>query len=359
MAITYGASSQPAQSTFNYDALVATSVANYRKTLIDQIGKLNLFFKKIMDNGQYESADGGLYLAEDLMYDLAPTDSYDGMDVLPLTPTEGITQAQFGWAQAATPIAISEKERKQNKHRIVNLVAAKIQQAELSIKEFWGKAFLHGGMLNGSGALTAPYVSLANGSTFINPLFRLVSSTPTTSLEIGGINQSSSVWWRNFAAESAATTGLGLLQEIMTQYNNCSRGTGGSPDLMWTDQTTWELISVAYYSKFRTEMQQVTSYPWPTLKWWNCEIVWDEFMPNVYAGTTDTSTANGGTLAFINSKFMKIRYESETNFVSGELEKPINQDAKFKHILWMGQTTINRRNKHSVLSKIPRSLTFS
>jgi hypothetical protein len=187
----------------------------------------------------------------------------------------------------------------------------------------------------------------------------LVSSTPTTSLEIGGINQSSSVWWRNFAAESAATTGLGLLQEIMTQYNNCSRGTGGSPDLMWTDQTTWELISVAYYSKFRTEMQQVTSYPWPTLKWWNCEIVWDEFMPNVYAGTTDTSTANGGTLAFINSKFMKIRYESETNFVSGELEKPINQDAKFKHILWMGQTTINRRNKHSVLSKIPRSLTFS
>jgi hypothetical protein len=359
MAITYGAANQPAQSTFNYDTLVATSVANYRKTLIDQVGKLNLFFKKIMDNGQYEAADGGLYLAEDLMYDMAPTDSYDGMDVLPLTPTEGITQAQFQWAQSATPIAISEKERKQNKHRIVNLVAAKIQQAEMGIKEFWGKAFLHGGMENGTGSLFVPRVSTANGSAFVNPLFHLISPTPTAASSVGGIDQATRTWWRNGAAESAATTGLGLLQEIMTHYNNCTKGTGGNPDLCWTDQTTWELISVAYYNKFRTEMSTNTSYPWPTLKWWNCEIVWDEFMPNVFAGTTDTSTANGGTLVFINSKFMKIRYESETNFVSGELERPINQDAKYKHILWMGQTTINNRRKHSVLSKIPRSLTFS
>ena len=35
MAITYGPSGQPAASTFNYDALVAASLANYRKTLVD------------------------------------------------------------------------------------------------------------------------------------------------------------------------------------------------------------------------------------------------------------------------------------------------------------------------------------
>src|SRR5574339_81934 len=127
MSITYGPSGQPAASTFNYDALVASSVANYRKTLVDNISSASAFFKKV----KWESRDGGLYLAEDLMYALAPTDTYEGYDELALTPTNGITQAQFGWSQASTPISISEKERKQNKHRIIDLVTAKIQQADI------------------------------------------------------------------------------------------------------------------------------------------------------------------------------------------------------------------------------------
>lgn len=364
MAITYGQSSQPAQSTFNYDALVSTSLANYRKQLIDNIATQNLFLKKIMGSSMYESADGGLYLAEDLMYDLAPTDSYEGMDPLPLTPTEGLTQAQFQWAQCATPIAISELERKKNKHRIVDLVASKIKQAEISIKEYWAKAFLQGGLMNSAvNDITRPYVSPANGSTFVNPLFLLVKYDPTTSTEIGGINQSTNTWWRNNTKTSAATTGLGFLQEILNLYNTCSKGTGGPPDICWTDQITWELISVAYYNKFRTEMATVTSYPWPTLKWWNMEIVWDQYMPNVAAnagaGSTDTTAANGGTLVMLNSDFMKVRYESETNYVSTDFQKPVNQDAKYKHILWMGNTTVNNRRKHGVMGAIPRTLTFS
>lgn len=363
MAITYGQSGQPAQSTFNYDALVSTSLANYRKTLTDNIGTANLFMKKIMDGGMYESADGGLYLAEDLRTDLAPTDSYEGMDELPLTPTEGITQAQYQWAQCATPIAISELERKKNKHRIVDLVSSKIIQAEDSIKEYWAKAFLQGSLLNSASPdIRNPYVSPSNGSTFVNPLFRLVAYSPSTSMEIGGINQSTSTWWRNQTKTSAATTGLGFLQEIMNLYNTCSKGQGGSPDMCWTDQITWELISVAYYNKFRTEMATVGNYPWPTLKWWNCEIVWDEYMPNVAAnsgaGSTDTTAANGGTMVFINSKFMKIRYESETNYVATEFQKPVNQDAKYKHILWMGNTTTNNRRKHGVMGNIARTLTY-
>jgi hypothetical protein len=363
MPITYGASNQPAQSTFNYDSLVATSVGNYRKTLIDNVSTQNLFLKKIMGGSNYESADGGLFLAEDLMYDLAPTDSYEGMDVLSLAPTEGISQAQFGWAQCATPISISERDRKINKHRIVDLVSSKIMQAEISIKEFWGKTFLWGSLNTPTNDIRQPYVSPSNGSTFVNPLFRLVSYTPTTSMEIGGINQADNLWWRNASKTCTATTGLGLIQELLNLFNTASRGAGGSPDMVWTDQITWELISVAYYSKYRTEMDSSTDYPWPTLKWRGMEIVWDEYMPNVAAnsgaGSTDTTVANGGTLVMLNTKFMKIRYESETNFVAGEFSRPVNQDAKYKHILWMGNTTINQRRKQAVMGNIPRTLTFS
>lgn len=363
MSITYGQAPQPAQSIFNYDALVSTSLGNYRKKLTDNIGALNLYMKKMMESDQYESADGGLFLAEDLMTDLAPTDSYEGMDELPLTQVEGITQAQFQWAQCATPIAISELERKKNKHRIVDLVTSKIMQSEISIKEYWAKSFLQGSLLSAGADIRNPYVSSANGSSFVNPLFRLISYTPTVSMEIGGINQANNTWWRNQSKTSVATTGLGFLAEIMHLYNDCTKGQGGAPNLAWCDQTTWELISMSYYNKFRTEMETVGNYPWPTLKWWNCEFVWDEYMPNVAAnggaGSTDTTLPNGGTLVFMNTKFLKIRYEEETNFVATDFQRPINQDAKYKHILWMGNTTINNRRKQGVMGGIPRTLTLT
>jgi hypothetical protein len=360
MAITYGPSGQPAQSTFNYDALVATSVANYRKTLLDNISKLNLFWKKIMEGGMYEGADGGLYIAEDLMYALAPVDTYDGYDELPLTPTEGITQAQFQWTQAAVPIMISEKERKQNKHRIVNLLSSKITQAEIGIQEFFGRAFMQGSLASGGSDIRTPYTSTANGSVGITPLFQLLSTSPTSASVVGGIDQATNAWWRNHAVESAATTKAGFLQEILNMYNRTTRGGGGTPNIGWTDQTTWELLSVSYYDKYRTEMPTVGNYPWPTLKFFNAEVVWDEFMPNTYAnsgaGSTDPDTTTGGSLVFLNTKFLKVRYESETNFVASEFQRPINQDAKYKHILWMGNATINNRRKHGILNKIARTL---
>jgi hypothetical protein len=351
MAITYGPSGQPAASTFNYDALVATSLANYRKTLTDNISSSNAFFKSIA----WESRDGGLYLAEDLMYALAPVDSYDGYDELPLTPTNGITQAQFQWSQASAPLSISEKERKQNKHRIVNLVSSKIMQAEIGIKEFWGKAFLQGSMAGGGSSLITPYTSPANGSQFVDPLPKLVAYDPSASVEIGGINQSTNTWWRNRTDESAATTYAGLLAEVMTMYNTTSLGPGGAPKLGLCDQTTWELINLAYYAKFQGRMEQVGNYPYPTVKFWNMDLTWDEYVPDVYSGTT--STATYGTMYFLNPTFFKCCYEAETNFVATDFERPINQDAKYKHILWMGGVTINNRRKQGVIGKIARTLT--
>ena len=99
MAITYGAAGQPLQTTTNFDALFSASLANYRKTLTDNISTSNFFFHKMKEMGLWEGRDGGLYLVEDLMYALSPVDTYDGYDELPLTPTEGITQAQYQWRQ--------------------------------------------------------------------------------------------------------------------------------------------------------------------------------------------------------------------------------------------------------------------
>jgi hypothetical protein len=102
--ITFGNSGQPNQLTLNFDSIFSASLANARKRLSDNISNSNPFFYEMKKNGMYESADGGAYIQEDLMYALTQTDSYDGFDTLNTTPPEGLSAALYDWAQTATPI---------------------------------------------------------------------------------------------------------------------------------------------------------------------------------------------------------------------------------------------------------------
>jgi hypothetical protein len=358
---TYGSAGSPAQSTFNYDALVSTSLANYKKTLVDNISKSNPLFHELKRKDLWESVDGGLYIAEDLMYAVGSTEPYDGYDELPLTPSDGVTQLQIDWRQLATPIVISEKERKQNKQRLISLLESRIKVAEIGMEESFTRHLLQGSLAGSGDDVREPYQNIANGAYSIDPLPRWVMFDPTASYTIGNISQVTQNWWRNRTKSSNATTGQGLLAEFMNMYNQTSKGPGGSPDLIWTDMITWELVHSAYMEKYRADSTD-NDYPFPNFKFWGALVVWDEDIPDVAAnggkGALSAETTKG-TAYFLNTKFFKIKYEAETNFVDTEFQKPINQDVKGKHILWMGNTAVNNRRKQGVLGNIARTLTFS
>jgi hypothetical protein len=184
----------------------------------------------------------------------------------------------------------------------------------------------------------------------------LIAYDPTAAVAVGNILQSTYTWWRNQYTVSAATTYGGLMQEFDHMYNLAGKGPGGSPNLILCDQTTYELVVRAHWEKFRV-VSQDSRFPWEHFKFKNAVVAWDENVPNVFAGTTDTTTATGGTAFFINTKYFKLRYEPDTNFKMGEFQKPVDQDARIAHILWMGMLTVSNRRKHGVIGKIARSLT--
>lgn len=352
MSLTLGASGQPNALTLNFDALMSTSLANYNRKLIDNIGKVNVFLNMIMKNGGYKSADGGTHIVEPLMYALATADWYDGLDELSVDSVDGITQALFDWRQLAVPIAYSEKERKINKQRIIDLIDAKIRQSEMGIHEKLNKAILQGA---GSGALTTAQSSGLSGASGVDPLPLIVAYDPTASVEVGGINQNTSSWWQNQYKVSAATTWAGLFNEFQNMYNNCSKGAGGEPKLILCDQTTYETFQAALFNRFRI-LDNDKNFDFEHFKFKKAIVAWDECIPNVYAGTTDTTTTTGGTAYFLNTQFFRLRYESSTNFVMGPFQKPVNQDGKVAHILWMGNLTCSNRRKQGVLGKIARDI---
>ncbi len=372
MAVTFGNTSAPSQVTVNLDSLFGLSLAAYRKELIDNIGATNAFFFEVITKELYEGQDGGTYIQVPLMYGLQVADSYDGYDELSTVPVDGITDAIYQWRQCAAAIAYSMKEVKQNKQRLVDLVKARIKQAEMGLQEFFAQSLMWGSASQSGGSLSTPYTSPVNGSSSIEPLFELISYTPTSSVTVGNINQSTSTWWQNKTKTSAATGYDAFLLEIDDIFNQCALGTGGKPKIVLMDQVTYQLTSHALYQKYRyTAIQVDEAYPFENFVYKGAHFVMDDKVPDVKnsiiptlsAGAGQETSLTNGTGVFINPEFFKMIYEDDSDFKMLEDDsgktvfKPVNGDSRVGHVAWMGNlTTINRR-KQGVIGGVARTLT--
>ena len=367
MAITFGSTAAPSNITTYLDSLFAQSLANYKKQLIDNIGASNAFLYDLIKSEMYESADGRTYLAENLMYALAPADSYDGYDEFSTQPTDGITQAIYQWSQMACPISYSMKEVIQNEHRLQNLVKSRIQQSEMGIQEGWAQAFMWGSAANG-GNIYTPRISPANGSTGVNPLPLLVSYNNNG--VVGNIDSNANTWWRNQWATSAATTYSGMLYEFENMFNLCGLGTGGKPTHILLDQVSYQNWVHAYFTVYKNPAGVPRDdYPFVMTMWQGAKVIMDDKVPDVYSnaigteigGIVNPATLTYGSAFFLNQKFFRVRYHPERDWEMLKDEngksfaKPINGDSRTGAIAWMGNTTINNRRKHGVIGKLLRS----
>jgi hypothetical protein len=347
----------PATSlTLNYDAILSTTLFNYRKTLEDAISTTNAFLFYLMkkNKGGYQVlGEIGDRMMMPLMYELGNADSYSGYDVLDTTPADGVTSAFFNWAQASVPISISGLEEKKNRgeERIINLLESKTKQAELGLQEFFNKRMLQGA---GGSSITSAYVSAMNGSQFVDPLPLQVAYDPTTSTSIGNINQNTNSWWRNQTKDfTNATTFTKFLQFLRNLRNNCSKGPGGPPDLHLTTQGTEELYEAALAASHRNPSYQVADIPFDNVAFYGKPVTWDEFVPDFGSGTV---TQTKGSWVMLNTKFWGVRVDKETNFAPTPFIKPENQDAKTSHILWLGALGVSNRRKQGVAGKIDETV---
>jgi len=350
------------------------SLANYRKTLTDNIGSTNAILYDLMKSDAYESAEGGgTYFAEDLMYGLAPADWYSGYDALSTATTDGITQAQFEWRQMASPISYNMKEVIQNEKKIIDLVKSRIKQSEMGIQEVWARAFLWGNYPNG-GAITTAAQSTVTGALGIEPLSKLISyntnGSSGTALTVGGLSEYTNTWWRNQYATSSSTTYSGFLYDLENMYQTTALGTGGPPTHMLMDQTTYQNFLHAYFSVYKAHPDALDgAYPFIGKKFLNAKVIMDDKVPDVYTGAPGTETGGivsnttltYGSCIFVNSRFFKIRYHPDRNFEPLKDEngkwfvKPINGDYRIGHLGWMGNVTVNNRRKQGVVGKFARS----
>ena len=365
---TVGDTSAPSTDTIYYDDLLSTTLNNYvgGGTLFDNIFKDSALLTWLRRQKAVVYLDGGDRISMPLMYGKNETiGSIDSFDVIDTTPQDGITTAFAEWRELAGTISISRKDQRKNssESRILSLLESKIKQAEMTMTEKLNEQLITGTV---SGGTFVP----GNGAKDLNPLLYFLrkdnTADPSSGGNVGNIAASNS-WWRHNTAildTGSAETGhafamavssyAGLKAALHRMYNFCGRGSGGSPDLVLTDQVSYETYENALDQQVRYTVQDMADMGFETVKCKGAAMIWDEQVPDLEAGTVEITK---GTAIFINTKFYKLVIDKETDIVTTPFVSPENQNAKSAKILFMGNACVSNLRKHGVCYAIDQTIT--
>ena len=302
----------------NFDNLLTTTLANYRKTLTDNVFTARPLTYTLMEKGRIRMLNGGTKIVEPLIYGLNDTvGSYSGYDSLALTPQEGISAAEFEWKQYAASISISGIEEAKNNGdaEIINLLEAKIMQAEESMREGFNTMFFGDGT--------------GNSSKNWNGLGNLVESGNT----VGGIDSNTYTWWKSY--EENTSTALTLAQ-MATAYNTVSVG-NDHPDTLLTTQTLFEKYEALLQPNLRYTDTKTADAGFQNLLFKAAPVMYD-------TGCT------AGTFFFLNSKYLTLVGHSDKWFSQTAFISPEDTDARYALIMCYGNLTVRNRAKQGKLT---------
>lgn len=315
--------------TRTIDALLSTTLANYRNKLEDNIfdqypllswlnGKLGTISR---GSKLKKLKDGGETIIEQLMYEVNTTaNSYAGYEVLDTTPQDGITWAQYNWKQYSASLTISGAEESKNRGeaKLISLLEGKAKQAEMSLRKTMATDAYGDGTGN-------------NGKAFTG-LAALVSATAT----VGGLDPATYTWWKAVTGTSSSFAANGL-DTLKTAINSCAYG-ADAPDAMFTTQTIYE-----YYEDYCEGLKRFVS---------NEKAAEAGFANLMYKGVPmyfDRS-CTAGKVYILNSNYLNFNVMSDKDLITTPFVKPENQDARTAQILFMGNITVPNRRMHGVVT---------
>ena len=302
----------------NFDNLLTTTLANYRSQLTDNVFTARPLTYTLMEKGRIRMLNGGTKIVEPLIYGQNSTvASYSGYDSLSLAPQEGISAAEYDWKQYAASIAISgiEEAKNNGEQEIINLLEAKIMQAEESMRESFNQMFFSDGT--------------GNSSKDWNGLGNLVESGNT----VGGIDSNTYTWWKSYEENTA--TALTLAQ-MATAYNSVSVG-NDHPDTLLTTQTLFEKYEALLQPNLRYTDTKTADAGFQNLLFKAAPVMYD-------TGCT------AGVFYFLNSKYITLVGHSDKWFSQTAFVSPEDTDARYALIMCYGNLTVRNRAKQGKLT---------
>jgi uncharacterized protein YdbL (DUF1318 family) len=312
----------------NFDNLLTTTLESRTGKLADNVSDNNALLKRLKERGNIRPVSGGTKIVEELEYGESDSIWYTGYDKIDFTNPQLFSAAEFDLKLLAAPVGISGEELLKNagKERVIDLLEAKIKNAEKTLKNQMSAAIYSDGTGSGGKQLTG--------------LQALVSDAPTTGT-VGGIDRASNEFWRN-VAKTSAVTAENIYAAMNEVYLACSRGSD-VPDLIVADDELYATYEASLGEKQRFTNAKLAEAGFTNLKFKSADVIYD-------GGVGGKCPA--GHMYFLNTEYLRLRPHKERNFklIGGE-RMAINQDAIYKIIGWAGNLTMSNAQLQGVLIK--------
>ena len=281
-----------------WNDILSTTMHNYHKTLTDNIFNSRPLLNYLMSNGRVKTINGGVSIVEPVIYTDGQADSYSEWDQVSVAPQATTTAAQFDWKQLVATIAISGLEEAQNngKEQIINLLEAKIMQAEETLKT------LLNGMLFGTSSGTT-------SANDFNSLQTLIDSTTA----VGGINPAVETWWAAVEDSVGAVDAAGLEAALRSAYNQSSDSGADRVDAIFTNSWGFEFYESTLTPQVRYTDTAKANLGFQNLMFKNVPIFWDFQAPEGDGTATDSNTTTAMFFG-LNSKYVGLKIHSDRNF---------------------------------------------
>lgn len=282
------------QLTEQLDNLYTSTWQKMQSTVRDQIFDSMPFYFWLKDKGKLEPVEGGRFLTEPLQYAKNDNVQWIGKGgTVPLNDFEFLTIAQYDWKYLTGSIVRFGQDDQQNRGnaQIIPLVTSKLENTRNALSSELEESLAAGA---------------ATGSE-IDGLQHLVADDPSTSTTIGGINQANYDWWRNQSKDMTGSSfGTNGVANMRTMLNDCQNNLKmDRPDIIVTGQDPYEYYEDTLLDYYRIQNNKLGDAGFMNQVFKGIPMIW--------------SPSIGERMYFLNTDFLKMKYDPMLNFEMTEL----------------------------------------
>ena len=312
------------------DNLYTSTWRGMREGVADQIFDSTPFFFWLKKNDKLETQAGGRTIDRSLEF-------ADGNQSVWLTKGESVSlndveilsTATFDWRYLASPVTRfwQDDQKNRGKHQIVNLMRAKLGNAQKSIE-----SKLETQLASTSGSSTNAFDGLQH----------LVADDPTSALTVGGISQATYSWWQNKATnmtgESFATYGLDRMETLVNTIGNNKKRE--APDIIVSGQTPFEYYKSTGLGYSQAYFKELLDMGFENIAFRGIPMTWTPSIANT-------------RMYFLNTNHLTLVYDPAYYFDMSEwMPVPTQVNDRVAHIALACATVTDGRRFHGVIHTI-------
>jgi len=253
------------------------------------------------------------------------------------------TDAAYDWVQGYATISISGKEESLNDgpERVIDLLEAKVKNAEKSIKDMFGTQLYSdndGTTVTTSGASANGFIGLQHVIAADRALGGITSVASPAAYQWWNANVSANAPALTYANMVLSSNAAYVHKIIRDMYGQCTVD-NDVPTLIVTTQVVFDAYeeTLAAQKRFGASSKSLADAGFQNLMYRGTPIVVDDHCPD-------------GMMFFLNEKYLQFRHHRKRNFTFEGFQKPVNQDAAVAKILWLGALTCSNPSRQGIIT---------